>query len=68
MAERSLRGMLTKETPAYRRHSVEQTLGRLKEDKRDFRSKLDEWQIRLNWCCPQFHTSRHSIIRPNLFR
>jgi hypothetical protein len=48
MAERSLGGMLTKETPAYRRHSVEQTLGRLKEDKRDFRSKLDEWQIRLN--------------------
>jgi len=66
MAERSLGGMLTKETLAYRRHSVEQTLGRLKEDKRDFRSKLDEWQIRLNAALRRGEEITHGGVAHNI--
>jgi hypothetical protein len=47
MAESALNGMLTAETPAYRRANVEQNLSMLKEQRKELRSGLDEWQVRL---------------------
>jgi hypothetical protein len=47
MAESSLNGMLMAETPAYRRASVEQSVSRLKEERKELRSSLDDWQVRL---------------------
>jgi hypothetical protein len=47
MAESALNGMLTAETPAYRRANVEQNLSMLKEQRKELRSSLDDWQVRL---------------------
>lgn len=47
MAESALNGMLTAETPAYRRANVEQNLAMLREQRKELRSSLDEWQVRL---------------------
>lgn len=47
MAESALNGMLMAETPAYRRANVEQNLSRLKEQRKELRSSLDDWQVRL---------------------
>lgn len=47
MAESSLNGMLMAKTPAYRRANVEQTVSRLKEERKELRSSLDGWQLRL---------------------
>ena len=47
MAESALNGMLTAESPAYRRANVEQNLSRLEEQRKELRSSLDDWQVRL---------------------
>jgi hypothetical protein len=47
MAESSLNGMLMAKTPAYRRANVEQSVSRLKEERKELRSNLDDWQVRL---------------------
>jgi hypothetical protein len=47
MAESALNGMLTAERPAYQRANVEQNLSILKEQRKELRSSLDDWQVRL---------------------
>jgi hypothetical protein len=47
MAERALNGMVMKETPAYRIKNIKQSIERLKTDKKEFRSSLAAWQLRL---------------------
>jgi hypothetical protein len=47
MAERALNGMLIPETPAYRKASVEQSLSRLKDQRKELRASLDDWLVRL---------------------
>jgi hypothetical protein len=47
MAERALNGMLMAETPPYRKASVEQSLSRLKDERKELRASLDDWQLRL---------------------
>jgi len=47
MAEQALNGMLTANTPQYRKRNVKQSLARLKEQRKELRSTLDEWQLRM---------------------
>lgn len=47
MAESALNGMSMSETPPYRKASVEQSLSRLKDERKELRSGLDDWQVRL---------------------
>jgi hypothetical protein len=47
MAERALNGMSMSKTPPYRKASVEQSLSRLKDERKELRSSLDDWQVRL---------------------
>jgi hypothetical protein len=47
MAERALNGMLMASTPPYLKSSVEQSLSRLKDERKELRSSLDQWEVRL---------------------
>jgi hypothetical protein len=47
MAERALNGMLMAQAPAYQKASIEQSLSRLKDGRKELRSSLDDWQVRL---------------------
>lgn len=47
MAERALDGMLTANTSSYRKRNVKQSLARLKEQRRELRSTLDQGQLRM---------------------
>jgi hypothetical protein len=47
MAERALNGMLTRKTPAYRIKNVKQSLKKLNTYKKELRSSLSEWQLRV---------------------
>lgn len=47
MAEQALNGMLTASTPQYRKRNVKQSLAKLREQRKELRSTLDEWQLRM---------------------
>jgi hypothetical protein len=47
MAEQALNGMLTASTPQYRKRNVKQSLANLREQRKELRSTLDEWQLRM---------------------
>jgi hypothetical protein len=47
MAEQALDGMLTANTPQYQKRNVKQSLARLKEQRKELRSNLDQWQFRM---------------------
>ena len=47
MAEQALNGMLTASTPQYRKRNVKQSWAKLREQRKELRSTLDEWQLRM---------------------
>jgi hypothetical protein len=47
MAEQALNGMLMANTPSYRKSSVKQSLSRLKTERTELRSSLNQWQYRM---------------------
>jgi hypothetical protein len=47
MAEQALNGMLMANTPPYRKSSVKQSLSRLKTERTELRSSLNQWQHRM---------------------
>lgn len=47
MAEQALNGMLMANTPPYQKSSIEQSLARLKEQRRELKASLDQWELRL---------------------
>jgi hypothetical protein len=47
MAEQALNGMLMANRPPYQKRNVKQSLSRLKEQRKELRSTLDQWQFRM---------------------